>query len=57
MIKLPFKKKKVTTKNFFDFPAKEQKKIIIKAAQEAEREQKELVDKFNRLYSSQKAIN
>ena len=46
------KKRKVAKKNFFDYPAKEQKKIIVKAAKEADKEQDELVKRYNRAFSS-----
>lgn len=51
MIKLFFKKKGVVVdKNFFDYSAKEKKKLIVKAAKEANKMQLDLVKKYNVLY-------
>ena len=43
-------KEKVSAPSFFDYTAAEKKKIVKKAAQEANKMQLELVKKYNRLY-------
>lgn len=45
-----FMKKTKKAKNFFDYPAKERKKIIKKATEEANKKQLELVEKYDALY-------
>ena len=45
-----FQKKTKEAKNFFDYPAKERKKIVKKATEEANKKQLELVEKYNALY-------
>jgi len=51
MIKILKKRKKLPNKNFFDYPSKEQKKIIVKAAKEANEMQRELVRKYAKIYA------
>ena len=51
MIKVFKKKKKLSNKSFFDYSSKEQKKIIIKAAKEANEMQRELVRKYAKIYA------
>lgn len=43
-------KEKVSAPSFFDYTAAEKKKIVKKAAQEANKMQLNLVKKYNRLY-------
>lgn len=43
-------KEKVSVPSFFDYPAAEKKRIVKKAAQEANKMQLDLVKKYNRLY-------
>ena len=53
MIKFLLRKKRaLAKKNFFDYPAGKQKKIIVKASKEAGKEQKKLVERYNQLYST-----
>ncbi|MGH7202973.1 MAG: hypothetical protein ACREHC_00845, partial [Candidatus Levyibacteriota bacterium] len=40
--------------SFFDYSAKEKKRIIEKAAQDANKMQKELVEKYDKLYPKEK---
>lgn len=48
--KLLNKSEEVIAPSFFDYPAAEKKRIIKKAAQEANKMQLDLVKKYNRLY-------
>ncbi|MBI4036115.1 hypothetical protein HY383_04140 [Candidatus Daviesbacteria bacterium] len=48
--KLLNEKEKVSAPSFFDYTAAEKKKIVKKAAQEANKMQLNLVKKYNRLY-------
>lgn len=43
-------KEKISAPSFFDYTAAEKKKIVKKAAQEANKMQLNLVKKYNRLY-------
>ena len=47
-------KNKKDAPSFFDYSAEEKKKIIQKAAKEANKMQKELVDKYDKLYPEEK---
>ncbi|MBI2327883.1 hypothetical protein HYU92_06210 [Candidatus Curtissbacteria bacterium] len=51
MIKVFKKRKKIPNKSFFDYSSKEQKKIIVKAAKEANEMQRELVRKYAKIYA------
>lgn len=48
--KLLNKTEEVTAPSFFDYPSAEKKKIMKKAAQEANKMQLDLVKRYNRLY-------
>ncbi len=43
-------KEKISAPSFFDYPAAEKKRIVKKAAQEANKMQLDLVKKYNRIY-------
>lgn len=43
-------KKSTSSKNFFDYPSRERKKVIKKAAEGSNYKQAELVSKYNSLY-------
>jgi len=49
-MKLPCFKKSKEEKNFFDYPAKERKKIIKKATEEANNKQSELIKRYKKSY-------
>ncbi len=49
--KLSNKKEEVSAPSFFDYPSAEKKRIVKKAAQEANKMQLDLVKKYNRTYS------
>lgn len=45
-----FSREKIDHKNFFDYPSREQIKIIRKAAEEANKKQLQLVKRYQTLY-------
>lgn len=45
-------RKKKSDTNFFELPSRKQKKLILKAVRDANKEQKALVDKYNKKYDS-----
>jgi TRAP-type C4-dicarboxylate transport system substrate-binding protein len=51
MIKAFKRSKKLPNKNFFDYPSKEQKQLIVKAAKESNEMQRELVRKYAKIYA------
>ena len=51
MIKSLKRKKKLPNKSFFDYSSGEQKKLIRKAAKEANEMQRELVRKYAKVYA------
>lgn len=51
-MKLFKKEKKISAPSFFDYSAAEKKKIMKKAAQEANRMQLDLMRKYAKVYSS-----
>ncbi len=50
MIKLFGKKSPVKTASFFDYPSKDKKAIIRKAAQESNKLQLDLIKRYNKRY-------
>ena len=48
--KLLNEKEEVSAPSFFDYPSAEKKRIVKKAAQEANKMQLDLVKKYNRIY-------
>ena len=50
IFKIDSKKKKVKSSNFFDLPSEQQKKIIKKAVREANKDQLDLSERYDKEY-------